>query len=157
VRNEQNQESHQQKKGKGTMKEMSQENNWEVERKKMKEGGKRARVGVEVDIREEGGVGPRLGHLMMEQFVIGEKLGAGRVVLAMHPTPNHSPQLTDSEAALFNSKSKSPAVPALADVEAGDINNVGWSIIPPMIGAAGCCKRGVLTSVVLRVRRKCLL
>ena len=68
----------------------------------------------------------------------------------MRPTPhNHWPQLTDSEPAFFNLDSKSLAVLILADVvlEAGDIDNLGWSSsIPLMIGAAECCKRGVLSS-----------
>jgi len=88
-------------------------------------------------------VGTRLGHLMMKWFVVGEKLG-GHAVLAMHPIPNHWPQLTDSDPTFFNLNSKSPAVPGLADVEAGDIDNVGWSVISPMIGTAECGKRGVL-------------
>lgn len=64
----------------------------------------------------------------------------------MHPIPNHWPQLTDSEPTFFNLNSKSPAVPGLADVEAGDIDTVGWSVIPPMIGTAEC---GALLSSVL--------
>jgi len=83
---------------------------------------------------------------MMQRFVVGEKRGAGRVVLALHPIPNHWPQLTDSEPTFFNLNSKSPAVPGLADVEAGDIDSVRWSVIPPMIGTAECGKRGVLLS-----------
>ena len=75
-------------------------------------------------------MGPRLGHLM----------------LAMHPIPNHWPQVTDSEPTFFNLNSKSPAIPGLADVKAGDIHDVGWSAIPPMIGTAECGRRGVLLS-----------
>jgi len=82
----------------------------------------------------------------MKWFVVGEKPGAGRVVLAMHPIPDHWPQLTDSEPTFFNLNSKSPAVPGLADVEAGDTDNVGWSVTPPMIGTAECGRRGVLLS-----------
>jgi len=70
-------------------------------------------------------------------------------MLAMHPIPNHWPQVTDSEPTFFNLNSKSPAVPGLADVKAGDIDNVGWSVIPPMIGTAECGKRGVLFSSMM--------
>jgi hypothetical protein len=64
------------------------------------------------------------------------------------PTPITGPQLTDNEPTFFNLSSKSPAVPGLVDVEAGDIDNVGWSVVPPMIGTAECGKRGVLLSSV---------
>ena len=74
-----------------------------------------------------------------------KNIGAGRVVLAIHRIPNHWPQLIDSEPTFFNLNSKSPAVPGLADVEAGDSDNVGWSVVPSMIGTAEC---GVLLSSV---------
>jgi hypothetical protein len=67
-----------------------------------------------------------------------KNIGAGRAVLAMYSSPNHWPQLTDSEPTFFNLNSKSPVVPGLVDVEAGDIDNVGWSVVPPMIGTTEC-------------------
>lgn len=62
---------------------------------------------------------------------------------------NYSPQLIDSEPAFFNFKSKSPVVLVLADVEAGDIDSVGWSVTSPPNGVAECCKRGVPSFSVL--------